>query len=179
MDDPNQLLQQLRDIQEPLPPTDSSGVLLGLMLLGLFAILLGCAYWVHWKKASINRILCKEIQHIKNQTKIAQSTANLNRSNRQNVTNKHISNRNAIHQLATILRRTLHHLHGDEVNLLEGQPWLDKLDSTFGTRFFTQGNGTIFGHDLYKKHQSSQLDVSRLCDDLTRLYKPVALRKHQ
>ena len=54
---------------------------------------------------------------------------------------------------------------------LTGEEWLDKLDCTFKTDFFSSGDGRIFGSNLYRREEyiwPDQLenDLKKLIQDL-------------
>lgn len=155
MNDPTELLLQLRDIHQPPAPTDSSGVFLALMILGTILLLLLLAGIMYWRRQALKRSVRAEIRQVK--------TLETNTNN-------------ALHQLAVILRRTMHHIHGDTINQLDNERWLQKLDSTFNTRFFTQGQGSVFGHTLYQPRQADSVDTAQLCNELDMLLKKISLR---
>jgi len=60
----------------------------------------------------------------------------------------------------------MHHIHGDSINQLEDANWLNLLDSTFSTTYFSQGRGVIFGTTMYRAPDKHSPDTQRLCDDL-------------
>jgi len=156
MDDPAQLLLQLRDIHEPAAPESGSALLLGLLILGLLALLLFGVGWLYWRSRRLNRVVRAEIQQVKS--------------------TQHMKNNTALYRLAVILRRTMYHLHGDKINQLDGEHWLRKLDTSFHTTYFTEGLGSVFGNTLYKAAQPTDSEVSQLCSDLDSLIKRASLR---
>jgi hypothetical protein len=52
---------------------------------------------------------------------------------------------------AHLLRALVRSLHGDEEAKLGGGVWLQRLDHTFRTTFFSQGDGRAYGDDLYRR----------------------------
>ena len=61
---------------------------------------------------------------------------------------------------ASLLRRLVRTLVGDEAARARGDAWLQRLDKVFETSFFTQGAGVAFGEALYR--QNRDLDVDAL-----------------
>ena len=51
---------------------------------------------------------------------------------------------------AALLRRLVRTTAGDEARD-SGAPWLARLDQTFATSFFSQGDGRAFGDALYRR----------------------------
>ena len=146
MSDTTELLDSIRDIHVPPPPESSSALLLG--LLGLFIVLfvIVAAGLFLRRRTRVNRSLQKELQTIRSKPQ-----------------------KTALVELAVLLRRVMHHLHGDKINLLQGQLWLDALDATFNTRFFTKGDGSVFGNALYDTAGSNQPDTRALCSHISKL----------
>ena len=72
----------------------------------------------------------------------------------------------ALLALATLLRRVMRHRHGSEVDALQGEAWLARLDATFGGDGFTRGDGRAFGDALYAPDTARDVDVDRLCRTL-------------
>jgi len=122
-----------------VPPPPESSSALLLGLLGLFIVFLR-------RRTRVNRSLQKELQTIRSKPQ-----------------------KTALVELAVLLRRVMHHLHGDKINLLQGQLWLDALDATFNTRFFTKGDGSVFGNALYDTAGSNQPDTRALCSHISKL----------
>jgi hypothetical protein len=60
---------------------------------------------------------------------------------------------------ATLLRRLVRSLQGDEAARAQGRAWLERLDGVFETRFFTQGHGVAFGEGLYHKPRDVDIDA--------------------
>ena len=61
-------------------------------------------------------------------------------------------NTNALQQTAVLLKRiVITHDKSDEVKRLSGDQWLRYLDSFFQTRYFSEGNGQLFGTAQYRK----------------------------
>ncbi len=64
---------------------------------------------------------------------------------------------------AHIIRTLVASLDGKDRSLT-GEEWLNKLDRTFKTDFFSSGNGRIFGDNLYRREEYILPD--QLDDDL-------------
>lgn len=64
---------------------------------------------------------------------------------------------------AHIIRTLVASLDGKDLSLT-GEEWLNKLDRTFKTDFFSSGNGRIFGDNLYRREEYILPD--QLDDDL-------------
>jgi len=61
-------------------------------------------------------------------------------------------NINALNQTAVLLKRiVITHDKSDEVKRLSGDRWLRYLDSFFKTRYFSEGNGQLFGSAQYQR----------------------------
>lgn len=154
MADPTDLLLQIRDVHEPVPPESSSALLFGLAILSALLLLVIGLGWLRWRRHSLNRQLRDEIQHIKTSAQ---------------------PNNQSLYQLAVLLRKTMHHLHGDVINALDGDMWLAKLDATFNTQYFTQGRGMVFGKTLYEANSARKADVPLLCDDVDKMISNIRL----
>jgi len=74
----------------------------------------------------------------------------------------------------------MHHLHGDSINHLQNKQWLDALDATFATNYFSKGRGSIFGESLYRPIDLAQPetcpDTQQLNNDLQKLIGRTKLR---
>jgi hypothetical protein len=64
---------------------------------------------------------------------------------------------------AHIIRTLVASLDGKDLSLT-GEEWLNKLDRTFKTDFFSSGNGRIFGDNLYRREE--YILPNQLDDDL-------------
>jgi len=156
MNDKAELLAMLRDIQQPTAPESSSALFVVLASL-FFLSLIACLAIVWYRRnGAVSRAVQREIKSI-----------------------RALPNQQAIHQLAILLRRVMHHMHGDSINQLQGKPWLTKLNTSFSTTYFENDRGRVFGDALYQNHQrsSNELpDTSRLCDDISYLIARLDLR---
>ncbi len=72
---------------------------------------------------------------------------------------------------ARLLRDIVRRLRGDAAARLSGDAWLQKLDATFGTTFFTDGEGRLYFESLYRPYQRPDPDAvdSRLRPLIRRL----------
>lgn len=149
MSDKAALLAMVKDIQEPVAPATSSVWLFGLSLLAALLVLLLLMAYYFWKKQAALRELRKEIASF-----------------------RQLPQHRCTTELAVLLRRVMHHLHGDTVNQLEGADWLKKLNTTFATNYFTDGRGQRFGSALYQRSASipdNTTDSRQLCNDVSHL----------
>lgn len=156
MTDTADLLLDLKDIHEPLAPATSSALLLIVVVLCSVFMVIGFLGYLLWRRKTLNRSLQHELASIKYQ-----------------------SDQSALHQLAVLLRRVMHHVHGDAINKLQNEQWLDSLDSTFATDYFKNGRGSVFGESLYRAHETTpetDVDIQQLCADLHKLIGRVRLR---
>jgi len=155
MSDTTQLLESLRDIQEPLPPEGASLLLLAGNAFLLFAIIawLTSRFFQRknaWKKQALRQLA------------MARSAD----------TDK------AMLQMATLLRQLLlHRQHATEQ--LTGKPYLQLLDKEFKTQWFTQGDGQHFGDSLYQPLSDRTIDAKQLNRRLTVLVKALPHKTKQ
>lgn len=150
-----ELLDSVRDIHEPAPPASSSALVMGLLAVLIAVFLLAAIIAVFRRRKIVNRELQHELQRIETQPADT-----------------------ALQSLAILLRRTMHYMHGDTINQLENQPWLEALSNTFNTTYFTQGKGRIFGDALYKRTELTKSDTKTLCRDISRLIGKTRITKH-
>jgi hypothetical protein len=59
---------------------------------------------------------------------------------------------------AKLLRDIVRQLQGDAAARLSGDAWLQQLDTTFKTSFFTAGEGRLYLESLYRPHQQTDPD---------------------
>lgn len=114
-----------------LPPTNigGGGDLFTAIALGLAAALLFAELWA----------IAKGRRH-----SIRQTALDALRSSRAE-----LSERRLVTQ-ARLLRDLVRQLHGDAAARLSGDAWLQQLDATFGTNFFTAGEGRRYLDSLYR-----------------------------
>jgi len=75
----------------------------------------------------------------------------------------------AAQRTAELLKRVvITHDKGKEVKHLSGEDWIHYLDSFFSTRFFTEGDGRIFGFDLYRPNHNLKPDIYKSIKKLIR-----------
>ncbi len=157
MSDAAELLQDLKDIHEPLAPATSSALLVALFVLMAILVFLGVIAYMLWRRKALNRMLQQEIMLIGKQDRAR-----------------------VLHQLAVLLRRVMHYLHGDSINHLQNEQWLASLDKTFSTNYFSEGRGAVFGEYLYRPNTQtspqSEPDTTQLCNDLYKLIGRVRIR---
>jgi len=131
-----ELLAQLRGIQMPEAPAEpavwpvilSIGILVLLFTVFVFNRTRRPITWAKQAKQELN-------------------TIESNESNDEN--------NNALGQTALLLKRiVITHDKSNEVKRLSGDRWLMYLDSFFETRYFSEGNGQLFGSAQYQQaHQ--------------------------
>ena len=139
------LLAQLRDVREPLPP---EGVPLWLILanvavIGLILTLL--LYRRHNRRFGWRKRIIEELQQARLQPP-----------------------EQAIFSAAQLLRRLLLY-RGSTVQTCSGNSWLQQLDKHFQTQWFTQGDGRVFGNSIYQPGVLSQAATMTLFDDIEAL----------
>jgi len=157
MSEAAELLLDLKDIHEPLAPATASAFLLGLIALTGALLMFGViGFWI-WRRKTLNRVVQQELAIIR----------------------QHEHN-SGLHQLAVLLRRVMHHVHGDSINHLQNEQWLERLDKTFSTNYFSEGRGAVFGEPLYQHcdalRPAAHPDLQLLCSDLHKLVGRIRLR---
>jgi len=124
-----ELLAQLRGIQMPEAPAEPA-VWPVFLSIGILLLLLA-VYLISRTR--------KQITWAK-QAKQELDTIQSNESN------------NALGQTAVLLKRiVITHDNSNDVKLLSGDRWLLYLDSFFKTRYFSEGNGQLFGSAQYQQ----------------------------
>ena len=82
---------------------------------------------------------------------------------------ENINSNDSLHQTAVLLKRIALTEGGREsVQRLNGEPWLNYLDTFFATEFFSAGDGRVFGEALYK---AEALEKETVLSDLKQLIK--------
>jgi len=82
-------------------------------------------------------------------------------------------NTHALKQTAVLLKRiVITHDKRDEVRRLSGDRWLRYLDSFFQTRYFSEGNGQLFGAAQYRQEH-------RMPPEMFNELKELILQKHR
>jgi len=61
--------------------------------------------------------------------------------------------------MAILLRRVVRGRLGESVASLDGEAWLELLDRCFDTRWFTRGDGRLFGPALYRRGVTASVDI--------------------
>lgn len=126
MSDKATLLEQLRDVQEPLPP---EGVPLWLIASNVALVCIIVALLLrrkHQRRNGWRTQLIRDLRHMRT-----------------------LEPEKAITQAATTLRQ-LTLSRGHQVHSLSGDDWLEALDQHFGTTWFSQDQGQLFGDALYQ-----------------------------
>lgn len=92
------------------------------------------------------------------------------------------SDEEQLSHLAQLLRRFVTHVQPSDqrgkIAQLNGNDWLDFLDQTFATSYFTQNDGQVFGPALYNgdakhilhKQSENQQGLSEICTKLESLF---------
>lgn len=134
------ILSQLRDLREPPVPVAEPLSLLAILtatLLVIFTMLL-VANWIQNRHSSWLKHYLSELRQIKYRL----STNNCDEEPGE-----------MLSQLAQLIRRYVTHVQPPDergnIALMQGSTWLNFLDQTFATQYFTQGNGQVFGTALY------------------------------
>jgi len=159
MSDAAELLLDLKDIQEPIAPATSAAWLLGLFILAACVLIVALFAYLFWRRKALNRALQQELLGI-----------------------RELDQHHGLHQLAVLLRRIMHYMHGDSINQLQNEQWLAHLDNSFSTNYFSEGRGAIFGEVLYQPNNptnpSARTNIPQLCNDLHKLIGRAHLRPH-
>lgn len=145
MNEAQLLLDGLRDVIEPSEP---AGLSLWLVFANVTVLVVIILLWVgsrrrrryRWRKSALATI----------ETARTQQPAQ------------------ALLILAKLVRKIMLHRNQD-VGDSSGDSWLQELDRTFATDWFTQDDGRIFGEALYTPLQLSTEQRDRWCQTLTKL----------
>jgi len=141
-----ELLNAIRDIHEPSAPEVTSPLW---MLIGLtFALIMLSLLLVKW---------------LKQKDQPQPSWAN------QLILARKEPPEKARLRLARLLRHICVNKNKHVANTLSGQAWLQHLDKTLTTDYFTQGEGQLFGDPLYAPVCESH-DFNRICDSLAQVF---------
>ena len=75
-------------------------------------------------------------------------------------------------EVAKLLKRVAitHHTTHDTTNLT-GRQWLDYLDYFFNTNYFSKGEGSLFGDDLYRRPTVDGIPPEQVIDKIRKLIK--------
>ncbi|MFK8081430.1 MAG: DUF4381 domain-containing protein [Granulosicoccus sp.] len=126
MNDTTTLLEQLRDVRQPLPP---EGVSWWLIVANIgAAVLIMALLWYrrHQLRAGWRKQLINDLRLAREQPP-----------------------QQAIGSAATLLRQLMLY-RGQRVQSLSGERWLQELDRQFQTLWFTREQGRVFGDSLYQ-----------------------------
>lgn len=136
MNNTTELLEQLRDVQEPLPPESIDFWLIALNVIALLLVTALLAYREYRKRNQWRTHFIEDIRRMRT-----------------------LQPEQSIHHTAIALRQLLLS-RGQQVKTLSGESWLIALDTHFHTHWFTKEEGQIFGNTLYKKgqHRSGNLE---------------------
>lgn len=150
--DATELLAMVRDIHLPAEPVAPPvwPIALAVMVIALALLtLLAARRRVSWASAARSELT--KIQH-RNDGKALAQTASLLR-------------RIVLTENNTAESHTVE-THMADVQRLSGQNWLKHLDHFFNTRYFTEGDGKVFGTALYQANTEAPPQLYR---DLKRL----------
>jgi len=147
--DTGELLNQLRDIQEPLAPEGTS--LWIIVMTFVLAIALVCLLWLqrHRGRYAFRKEALKRVD-------VIAANAHNNTGNTSVL----------LFDLARLLRQLMRHRRGETINSLDGVQWLTALDDEFASEWFCHGRGQVFGNTVYQNLQLSTPDFTVLCDEL-------------
>lgn len=153
MNDTTELLNRLRDIQEPVAPQGTSLILLAanaMLLLAIVTFLLWRTYRRRnaWRRQALYQL------------KQAQAT----------------TPENSLLQIAKLLRQIhLHRKPGEPQ--ISGIPYLQQLDTLFNTDWFTKGHGRYFGDALYQPDIVNEIDMQQLYQQLHKLIRALPAKQ--
>lgn len=144
--DIKELLNQLRDIQEPVAPQGTSLWLISLCIA--LACLLITFLWFQRNRShfAFRREAFIRIDAVANQ-------------------NDSLHTR-SMFDLATLLRQLMRHRVGNRVNALDNTAWLAALDAEFSSVWFTKGRGQVFGSALYCDTELTSEERKAICKEL-------------
>jgi hypothetical protein len=139
------LLDGLRDVIEP---TEPAGLSLWLVFANVAVLVAIIVLWVgsrhrrryQWRKSALDTIDAARTQQPEQ----------------------------ALLRLAKLIRKIVLH-RNPAVSESSGDAWLQELDNTFATDWFTQDDGRIFGEALYAPLQPSAEQRDRWCKTLAKL----------
>ncbi len=146
MSNTEQLLSQLRDIQEPPPPV---GVSLWLIAANLVVFVFIALLFYRQRQRRRERWRNEALREIDWARQLEPASCLLH--------------------LAKLLRKVMRY-QGQDISGDRGQ-WLAQLDQAFNTHWFTQSDGRIFGDALYQTQTPSVANMSVLCSELERQIK--------
>lgn len=147
MADTSTLLEQLRDVQQPLPP---EGVPLWLIIANVsIAIFILALLWYRRQKKTggWRKQLLKDLRRARQQPPT-----------------------DAVNIAATLLRQLML-FRGHNIQTLSGDAWLHELDKQFDTQWFTQGQGHVFGDALYQSGVAESQNIPLVLSELESLIK--------
>lgn len=146
--DATQLLEQLRDIHQPAPPSEPAiwPIAIALLIIGTAIVALILRHWKRRQRSWLSAAL-QELDSIQHH---ANSTARL-------------------HTAELLKRIVLTHDNNADIRKLHGNAWLRHLDQFFKTRFFSEGDGRIYGDTLYQPN--TNIDSALIYKKLRKLIK--------
>ncbi len=151
MNQTEQILSQLRDVQLPPAPEGAPVWLMMANLIMLLLVLTGLGYRRYRRRNQWRRDTLFRVQQARSEKPAV-----------------------ALLTLAKLLRQILIHRHHDIPG--NAQSWLHTLDEAFGTDWFTQAEGRLFGDALYQPQQPSEEELQAVCSRLEQLIRKLPTR---
>lgn len=145
MSDAAELLAQLRDVREPLPPEGVSLWLIGANAAALCLIILLLWHRQHQRKYAWRKQVLEQLRQAHNKPP-----------------------QESIGIAASALRKLMIY-RGYRVETLSGKPWLQQLDDAFDTHWFSSGNGRLFGDALYQPAIANHQNTDNIIKELETL----------
>jgi len=145
--DSNQLLQQLRDIKMPTPVSWWPLAPGWYVLVGVFLMLIsGLLVWrfIKRKRQRYLRMALKQLQHLR-------KSKNKNKNKNKQV---------IVRKISILVRQVVVHYLDKNAAGLEGEKWLEFLNSTYGGRAFSKGAGRVLVTVPYQK--TTKIDTEPL-----------------
>lgn len=167
------LLNQLRDIQEPIAPQGTPLWLIVLTIAVAVFLIAAIGFQRHRRRYAFRHEALARVDKIANESMSENYVHGAGEHN-----NTRDSNRSrSLFELATLLRQLMRHRRGDAVNSLDESEWLSALDAEFNSQWFSQGRGAVFGSMVYQRRSINDSDFANVCSELKaeiRRLKPVA-----
>lgn len=152
--DITELLNQVREIQEPVAPQGTSLVLIALCLALAFLLLVILAFQRNRTRYAFRREAFSRIDAVANNN--ANSISD----------NKQTQGKHSAFELATLLRQIMRQRVGSSINKLDDTGWLKALDAEFNSAWFTTGRGQVFGSALYNGKELTAHELASVCKEL-------------
>lgn len=136
MADVSRLLETLHPMREPPLPSSIAPYLV-MAGLGCLAAVIGAAVWIAIRRRA----------DVRRSAEAALAASRM------------LAPAERLAAQAVLLRRLVRGLAGEEAVRKQGRAWLESLDRTFETRFFTHDAGKVFGDGIYSQRAVPDVDA--------------------